>query len=89
VNRIKGTHWFRGKRTSRSVNNVQIDSAQVPVCSGCIQERPAIGGRGFIDFSKRDRTNQHAITLNEDEIGGHHKIRTPEHLSDAAASRFP
>ncbi|HEV3419692.1 MAG TPA: hypothetical protein VG075_05270 [Candidatus Acidoferrum sp.] len=89
MNRIKGTHWFRGKRTSRSVNNVQTDSAQVPVCSGCIQERPAIGGRGFIDFSKRDRTNQHAITLNEDEIGGHHKIRTPEHLSDAAASRFP
>jgi hypothetical protein len=61
----------------------------MPVCSGCIQERPAIGGRGFIDFSKRDRTNQHAITLNEHEIGGHHKIRTPEHLADAAASRFP
>jgi len=61
----------------------------MPVCSGCIQERPAIGGRGFIDFSKRDRTNQHAITLNEHEIGGHHKIRTPEYLADAAASRFP
>jgi hypothetical protein len=59
------------------------------VCSGCIQERPAIGGRGFIDFPERDRTDQHAITLNEHEIGSHHKIRTPEHLADAAASRFP
>jgi len=59
------------------------------VRSSCIQVCPAIGGRGFIDFSKRDRTNQHAITLNEHEIGGHHKIRTPEHVADAAASRFP
>jgi hypothetical protein len=64
VNRIKGTHWVRWKRTSRSVNNVQTDSTEVPVCSGCVQERPAIGGRGFIDFSKRDCTNQHAIALN-------------------------
>jgi len=54
--------------------------------SGCIQERPAIGGRGFIDFSKRDRTNQQAITLNEYEIGGQHKIRTPEHLADATVA---
>jgi hypothetical protein len=59
------------------------------VRSGCIQKRPAVGGRGFIDFPKRDRTDQHAITLNEHEVGSHHKIRTPEHLADAAASRFP
>jgi hypothetical protein len=59
------------------------------VGGGCIQERPTIRGCGFIDFSERDRADQHAIAFNEHEIRGHHKIRTPEHLSDAAASRFP
>jgi hypothetical protein len=29
-----------------------------------IQVRPAIRGSGFIDFSSRNRADQHAITLN-------------------------
>jgi len=59
------------------------------VRSRCIQVCPAIGGRGFIDFSERDRADEHAITLDEHEIGGHHELRTAEHLTDAAAGRFP
>jgi hypothetical protein len=57
--------------------------------SGRIQVCPALGGRRFIDFSKRDRSDDHAVTLDEHEIGGHHKLRMAEHLSDATAGRFP
>src|SRR3974390_1346379 len=89
MNRVEGTHWFRGKRMPCSVNNVQTQSAQVPVGSHCIQVRPAVGGRSFIDFSERNRTDQHAITLYEYEIGGQYKLGTTEHFADAAAGRFP
>jgi hypothetical protein len=41
------------------------------VRSSRIQVCPAIGGRHFIDFSERDRADEHAITLDEHEIGGH------------------
>ena len=48
-----------------------------------IQVRPAIGGSGFIDFSERDRADQHSIALEKHEIGGHHQLGTAEHLAIA------
>jgi hypothetical protein len=59
MNRVKAAHRFRGKRTTCSVNNVQTESAQVPVRSCRIQVCPAIGGRRFIDLSERDRADLH------------------------------
>jgi len=55
-------HGFRGKRTPCSVNNVQSESAQLPVRSSSIEVCPAIGGRSFIDFSERDRADEHAVS---------------------------
>ena len=75
VNRVKRAHGFCGKRTPRPVNNIRTESPQVPVGGRGIQVRPAIGSRGFIDFSERDGANQHAIALDEREIGGHHQAR--------------
>jgi hypothetical protein len=87
VNRVKGAHRFRGKRTPCAVNNVQTESAQVPVRSSRIQVCPAIGGPPFIDFSERDRADEHAITLDEHEIGGRfHPCRAPyNHLASPTA----
>ena len=65
VNRIQGTHRFHGKRTPCALNNVQTKSIDVPMRSGSIQVRPATHGRGFIDFSERDRADQDAITLDQ------------------------
>jgi hypothetical protein len=89
VNRVQGADGFRGKRMSRSLNNVRTDSQHVPVGSRRIQVRPAIGGRGFIDLSERDRADQHSIALKKREIGGHHQVGTAEHLAYAAAGAFP
>src|SRR5215469_11043853 len=50
---------------------------------GGIQMRPAISRFGFIDVSKHNRTDQHAITLNQRQIGGRHQLRTAEYLADA------
>jgi len=65
VNRVKGADGLCGKRMPRSVQNVRADPPQVPVGGGGIQVRTSIGGRGFIDFSERDGTNQQAIALDQ------------------------
>jgi hypothetical protein len=57
VNRVKGAYWFRGKRAPCSVHNVQTEPEQVPVRSRSIQVCPAVGSRGFIDFSECNRTD--------------------------------
>jgi hypothetical protein len=53
------------------------------------QLRPAIGGRGFIDFSERDGTNQHAIALHESKIGGRHQLGAAERFAHGVAGLFP
>ena len=72
----------------RAFNNVRTDAPQVPVASCGIQVRPAIRGRGFIDFSGRDRADQHAITLNQRKIGGHHQFDMLKHLTHRVTSFF-
>ena len=73
---------------SRAFNHVRTDAPQVPVASCGIQVRPAIRGRGFIDFSGRDRAGQHAITLNQRKIGGHDKFGVLKHLTHRVTSVF-
>jgi hypothetical protein len=88
VNRIKCPNGFGRKRMPRAFNNVRTDAPQVPVASCGIQVRPAIRGRGFIDFSGRDRADQHAITLNQRKIGGHHEFGVLKHLTRRVTSFF-
>jgi hypothetical protein len=54
-----------------------------------VQLRPAIGSRGFINFSERDGTNQHAIALHESKIGSRHQLGAAERLAHGAAGFFP
>jgi len=89
VNGVKGADGFRGKGMSRAVDNVRTDSPQVPVGGRGIQVCPAIGGRGFIDFSEGDGANQHAIALDERKIRGHHEFGTAEHFPHGVADFFP
>jgi len=89
MNRVKGADGFREKRTPRSVNNVRTNAPQVPVGSRGIQVRPAIGDRGFLDFSKRARADQRAIALEERKIRGHHELGMAEHLAHGVAGFFP
>jgi hypothetical protein len=88
VNRIKCPNGSGRKRMPRAFNNVRTDAPQVPVASCGIQVRPAVRGRGFVDFSGRDRADQHAITLNQRKIGRHHEFGVLKHLTHGATSFF-
>jgi hypothetical protein len=88
VNRIKRPNWSGRKRMPRALNNVRSDAPQLPVASCGIQVRPAIRGRSFIDFSSRDRADQHPITLNHRKIGGHHEFGVLKHLTHGVTSFF-
>ena len=88
VNCIKCPNGFPRKRMPRAFNNVRGYAPQVPVASSGIQVRSAICDRGFIVFSRRDRTDQHAITLNQRKIRGHHEFGVLKHLTHRVTSFF-
>jgi hypothetical protein len=88
VNRIKCPNGFGRKRMPGAFNDVRSEARQVPVASCAIQVRPAVRGRGFVDFSGRDRADQDAITLNQRKIGSHHQLGVLKHLTHGATSFF-
>jgi hypothetical protein len=75
------SEWVRQETDRRAFNNARTDTPQLPVASCGIQVRPAVRGRGFVDFSGRDRADQHAITLNQRKIGRHHEFGVLKHLT--------
>ena len=89
MNRAKGADGLNGEPMPGPIQNVRTDSPQVPVSGGGIQVRASIGGRGFIDFSERDGANQHAIALDESQIGGRYQLGAPERLAHGRAAFFP
>ena len=85
---VKCADRLRGKPMSRSVNNVRTESQHLPMRRRRIQMRPAIGSSGFIDLPQGDRADQHAIALEQREIGGHHQLRMTQHLANAVTGLF-
>jgi len=45
--------------------------------------------RGFINFSERDRADQHSIALQKREIGSYYQLGTAEPLAHAAPGALP
>ena len=73
---------------SRPVEDLRTDPPQLPVGGSRVQVSAPAGGGSLIDLSERDGTNQHAIALDERQIGSHHQFGAAEHFPHRPAFLF-
>src|SRR5215204_2869690 len=83
MNRVKSSDRLSAKRVSRAVNDVRAYSEDVPMRSRCVQVSAAIGRRALLELSKSHCADEHAIALEQCEIGGDHELRLAEDLAHA------
>ena len=86
VDGIQRTDRLGRKRSTSPFHNLVIQPKQCPSRRDRIQPRLPIVGVGFVQFVEEHRSNQHAVTLNQREIGGDDELRVRERVGRQLAS---
>ena len=81
MNRVKRPDWFNRKRASRPVHNVCVQSEHVPVRRCRVQVGAPITRSRLVDLPERHGADEHAIALEQCQIGSDHELRFGENLS--------
>ena len=92
VQRVEGPHGLLGKGRARAIDRVRPEPQQYPVCRDRAQFGTALGGLDFRDFSERGRPNEHAIALDERQVGRDDdlgRLETLQHFPGAGFAEQP